>query len=132
VPSAPCRLQAIVILTLEPERLKEPIGHHQKRSPEMEGLFTPDAQAASGGAAVTYVWYPFQGGRASVRLFRCCNAHAAPASTKMVWPITLGKSCVGERGKSMKAEESALAEEDGCRKISITLIDLFGGVSAMA
>jgi hypothetical protein len=46
VPSAPCRLQAIVILTLEPERLKEPIGHHQKRSPEMEGLFTPDAQAA--------------------------------------------------------------------------------------
>jgi hypothetical protein len=51
---------------------------------------------------------------------------------EMVWPITRGKSCVGERGKSMKAEESALAEEDGCRKISITLIDLFGGVSAMA
>ena len=43
--SAPCRLQAIVILTLEPERLKKPIGHHQKRSPEMEGLFTRDAQA---------------------------------------------------------------------------------------
>src|SRR5580700_4472483 len=25
---------------------QEPTGHHQKRSPEMEGLFTPDAQAA--------------------------------------------------------------------------------------
>jgi len=43
---APCRLQAIVILTLEPERLKEPIDHHPRRSPEMEGLFTRDAQAA--------------------------------------------------------------------------------------
>ena len=46
VPSAPCRLQAIVILTLEPERLKEPMDHHPRRSPEMEGLFTRDAQAA--------------------------------------------------------------------------------------
>jgi hypothetical protein len=25
---------------------REPIGHHQRRSPEMEGLFTRDAQAA--------------------------------------------------------------------------------------
>lgn len=40
------RLQAIRMLTLEPERLKNQLATTRKRSPEMEGLFTRDAQAA--------------------------------------------------------------------------------------
>src|SRR5437773_6568599 len=40
------RLQAIGMLTLEPERLKNQLTTTRKRSPEMEGLFTGDAQAA--------------------------------------------------------------------------------------
>ena len=40
------RLQAIVILTLEPERLQNRLATTRQRSPEMEGLFTRDAQAA--------------------------------------------------------------------------------------
>jgi len=44
--TAPCRLQAIVILTLEPERLKNRLATTKEESPEMEGLFTRDAQAA--------------------------------------------------------------------------------------
>src|SRR5258708_13879188 len=40
------RLQAIRMLTLEPERLKNQLTTTRKRSPEMEGLFPPDAQAA--------------------------------------------------------------------------------------
>jgi hypothetical protein len=40
------RLQAIRMLTLEPERLKNQLTTTRKRSPEMEGLFTRDAQAA--------------------------------------------------------------------------------------
>src|SRR5439155_10972587 len=40
------RLQAIGMLTLEPERLKNQRTTTRKRSPEMEGLFTGDAQAA--------------------------------------------------------------------------------------
>src|SRR5438093_6069640 len=39
-------LQAIGMLTLEPERLKNQRTTTRKRSPEMEGLFTGDAQAA--------------------------------------------------------------------------------------
>src|SRR5438874_3812157 len=39
-------LQAIGMLTLEPERLKNQLTTTRKRSPEMEGLFTGDAQAA--------------------------------------------------------------------------------------
>ena len=34
------------MLTLEPERLKNQLATTRKRSPEMEGLFTRDAQAA--------------------------------------------------------------------------------------
>ena len=34
-----CRLQAIRMLTLEPERLKNQLATTRKRSPEMEGLF---------------------------------------------------------------------------------------------
>ena len=34
------RLQAIRILTLEPERLKNQLATTRQRSPEMEGLFT--------------------------------------------------------------------------------------------
>ncbi len=40
------RLQAITMLTLEPERLKNRLATTRRRSPEMEGLFTRDAQAA--------------------------------------------------------------------------------------
>jgi hypothetical protein len=40
------RLQAIRILTLEPERLKNQLATTRQRSPEMERLFTRDAQAA--------------------------------------------------------------------------------------
>src|ERR1700731_5123724 len=40
------RLQAIRMLTLEPERLQNQLAITRKRSPEMEGLFTRDAQAA--------------------------------------------------------------------------------------
>ena len=40
------RLQAIRMLTLEPERLKNQLATTRKRSPEMERLFTRDAQAA--------------------------------------------------------------------------------------
>ena len=40
------RLQAIRMLTLEPERLKNQLATTRQRSPEMEGLFTRDAQAA--------------------------------------------------------------------------------------
>src|ERR1700694_1281949 len=40
------RLQAIRILPLDPERLKNQLATTRKRSPEMEGLFTRDAQAA--------------------------------------------------------------------------------------
>ena len=43
---ARCRLQAIVILSLEPERLKNRLATTKEESPEMEGLFTRDAQAA--------------------------------------------------------------------------------------
>jgi hypothetical protein len=39
-------LQAIRMLTLEPERLKNQLATTRPRSPEMEGLFTRDAQAA--------------------------------------------------------------------------------------
>ena len=39
-------LQAIRMLTLEPERLKNQLATTRKSSPEMEGLFTRDAQAA--------------------------------------------------------------------------------------
>src|SRR5205807_3923343 len=46
VPPARVRLQAIGMLTLEPERLKNQLTTTRKRSPEMEGLFTGDAQAA--------------------------------------------------------------------------------------
>jgi hypothetical protein len=41
----------------------------------------------------------------------------------MVWPIIRGKSYVGETGKSMKVGEMVVAQEDGWRKIAITLID---------
>ena len=40
------RLQALRMLTLEPERLKNQLATTRTRSPEMEGLFTRDAQAA--------------------------------------------------------------------------------------
>ena len=40
------RLQAIRMLTLEPERLKNQLAITRKRSLEMKGLFTRDAQAA--------------------------------------------------------------------------------------
>jgi len=44
---APCGLQAILILTLEPKRLKEPTDHHQKTDHRRwKGPFTRDAQAA--------------------------------------------------------------------------------------
>src|SRR6266581_3414724 len=46
--SGTVRLQAFSILTLEPERLKNQLTTTRKRSPEMEGLFTRDAQAACG------------------------------------------------------------------------------------
>jgi hypothetical protein len=39
-------LQAIRMLTLEPERLKNQLATTSQRSPEMEGFFTRDAQAA--------------------------------------------------------------------------------------
>jgi hypothetical protein len=44
--SGTMRLQAIRMLTLEPERLKNQSATTRQRSPEMEGLFTRDAQAA--------------------------------------------------------------------------------------
>ena len=40
------RLQAIRMLTLEPERLKNQLATTRQRLLEMEGLFTRDAQAA--------------------------------------------------------------------------------------
>ena len=40
------RLQAIRILTLEPERLQNRLATTSQRAPKMEGLFTRDAQAA--------------------------------------------------------------------------------------
>jgi hypothetical protein len=40
----------------------------------------------------------------------------------MVWPIIRGKSYVRETGKSMKVEEMVVAQEDGWRKIAVTLI----------
>jgi len=44
--SGTMRLQAIRMLTLEPKRLKNQLATTRQRSPEMEGLFTRDAQAA--------------------------------------------------------------------------------------
>ena len=46
VPAALERLQALRILTLEPERLQNPIGHHQDADRRWKGLYTRDAQAA--------------------------------------------------------------------------------------
>jgi hypothetical protein len=46
VPSTLVRLQAIRMLTLEPERLKNQLATTRQRSPEMEWLFIRDAQAA--------------------------------------------------------------------------------------
>jgi hypothetical protein len=46
VPPALMRLQAFGMLTLEPERLKNQLTTTRKRSPEMAGFFTGDAQAA--------------------------------------------------------------------------------------
>jgi hypothetical protein len=40
----------------------------------------------------------------------------------MVWPITGAESYVGETGKSMKATDLAVRQEDGWRKIAISLI----------
>jgi hypothetical protein len=45
----------------------------------------------------------------------------------MVWPIIRGKSYVGETGKSMKVGEMVVAQEHGCRKITVTLIDAIAG-----
>jgi hypothetical protein len=42
----------------------------------------------------------------------------------MVWPITGGKSYVGETGKSMRALELVGPQQDGWRNIPISLIDL--------
>src|SRR5205807_6420301 len=46
VPPARVRLQAIGMLTLEPERLMNQLTTTRKRSLEMEGLFTGNAPAA--------------------------------------------------------------------------------------
>jgi hypothetical protein len=50
----------------------------------------------------------------------------------MVWPITGAESYVGETGKSMKAMEFAVAQEDGWRNIPITLIEPLTGVLALS
>ena len=44
--SGTLRLQAIGMLTLEPERLKNQLATTRQRLLEMEGIFTRDAQAA--------------------------------------------------------------------------------------
>ena len=45
--------------TLEPERLKNQLTTTRKRSPEMEGLFTGDAQAACDFSFATSKFPPF-------------------------------------------------------------------------
>src|SRR5437763_16428343 len=47
------------MLTLEPERLKNQLTTTRKRSPEMEGLFTGDAQAACDFSFATSKFSPF-------------------------------------------------------------------------
>ena len=53
------RLQAIRMLTLEPERLKNQPTTTRKASAEMEGLFTGDAQAACDFSFSTSKFSPF-------------------------------------------------------------------------
>ena len=57
--SGTVRLQAIRILTLEPERLKNQLATTRQRLLEMEGLFTRDAQAACDFSLLASKFSPF-------------------------------------------------------------------------
>jgi hypothetical protein len=52
-------LPAIRMLTLEPERLKNQLATTSQRSPEMEGFFTRDAQAACDFSLSASKFFPF-------------------------------------------------------------------------